>query len=88
MEDRQSAARSLGDPETKDKLRQVVRPNSISRTLRKAGVALLLSPDPITDIPGAIMLGASIAAKKKDPMSASSVLEEARKLMSEIDESI
>jgi len=88
MTDRESAARSLGDAATKDNLKQVAKPNSVSRTLRKAGLALMLSPDPVTDIPAAIMLGASLAAKRKDPMSAASVVAEARKLISEIDGSM
>ena len=65
-------------------LRQVARPNSISKTLRRAGVALLLSPDPFTDVPGAIMLGASIATRNKDPLSPASVFAETRKLLAEM----
>lgn len=74
----------LADIATRSSLSQVVRPNSISRTLRKAGVALILAPDPITAVPGAVMLGASIAARRKEPLSAASVSNEARKLLSEI----
>ena len=74
----------LADPNTKTRVKEVVKPNSVSKTLGKAGVALLLSPDPITDVPGAIMLGASLAMKRSDPLSASSVYAEARKLMSEL----
>ncbi len=69
---------------TRDSLRQVVRPNSISKTLRKAGVALMLSPDPITDVPGVIMLGASFATRGREPLTPSSVFSETRKLLSEI----
>ena len=84
MRERASLAGRLADTATRKSLSQVVRPNSISKTLRKAGVALILAPDPITAVPGAIMLGASVAARRKEPMSASSVFNEAQKLLSEI----
>ena len=84
LSERAKVARCLADGQTHDRLRQVARPNSISKTLRKAGLALMLSPDPITDVPGVIMLGASFAMRKKDPLSHASVLNETRKLLSEI----
>jgi len=84
MSERADLARLLADTRTRESLSQVVRPNSISRTLRKAGVALVLAPDPITAVPGAIMLGASVAAKRKEPLSAASVFAETQKLLSEI----
>ena len=77
-------ARGLADAETRDRLRQVAKPNSVSRTLRKAGVALILAPDPITAVPGAMMLGASLATRRREPLSSSSVFEETRKLLAEL----
>jgi hypothetical protein len=84
LAERASLARKLADRESKNTLKQVARPNSISRTMRKAGVALLVSPDPFTNVPGAIMLGASLATRKKDPLSPASLLAETRKLMAEM----
>ncbi len=78
----------MADAETRERLKQVVKPNSISRTMRKVGVALLLSPDPITDVPGAIMVGVSFAARGKDPLRPASVFEETQKLLSEIGSSL
>jgi hypothetical protein len=77
-------ARRLADAGTRDALRQVAKPNSLSGTLRKAGVALILAPDPITAIPGAVMLGASFATRAREPLSPASLCNEARKLLSEI----
>ena len=74
----------LADKESRNSLRQVARPNSISRTLRKAGVTLMLSPDPLTDIPGAIMLGASVVTRNKEPLRPASVFAETRKLLAEM----
>jgi len=77
-------ARCLADAETCKRLREVARPNSISRTLRRAGVALILAPDPITAVPGAMLLGASFATRGKEPLSPTSVFEETRKLLDEV----
>jgi hypothetical protein len=79
-----AVASAVGDRETKARLRQVVKPTSVSRTLRKAGVALILAPDPITAVPGAMMLGASFVAKQREPLNASSVFEETRRLLAEM----
>jgi hypothetical protein len=75
---------SLADVETRDKLRHLVRPTSISKTLRRAGVGLVLAPDPITVVPGAILLGVSFATRGREPLSPASVFNETRKLLAEI----
>ena len=77
-------ARRLADQETTKRLREVVKPNSLSRTLRKAGVALILAPDPITAVPGAVLLGASLATRGRQPLGPASVFEETRKLLDEM----
>jgi hypothetical protein len=84
LNDRADLAAALADKGTRDSLRQVARPNSISKTLRRAGVALILAPDPITAVPGAVLLGASLAAKGKEPMSVASVFKETRKVLDEM----
>ena len=84
MQERGAVAAGLADAKTQEGLKQVARPNSISRTLRKAGVALILAPDPITAVPGAMMLGASFATKGREPLSPASVVEETRKLLAEM----
>ncbi len=84
MGDRGAVAGALADRGTREGLRQVARPNSLSKTLRKAGVALILAPDPITAVPGAVMVGASFAARGREPLSAASVFSETRKILDEI----
>jgi len=84
MKDRAAAAGALANADTRDALKQVMRPNSLSRTLRRAGVALILAPDPFTAVPGAVMLGASFAARGKEPLSAASVVIETRKILDEM----
>jgi hypothetical protein len=85
MLERRAVAAALADTETRERLRQVVRPNSISKTLRKVGVALILAPDPITAVPGAMMLGASFATRRREPLTPASVVEETQKLLAEMD---
>ncbi len=86
-QDRAQVGGSLSNAETKKKLNQVVRPNSPSKTLRKVGVAVLLSPaplGPIVDIPGVVLLGASYAMKKGEPESIESVFKATRSLLREL----
>lgn len=66
----------------------MAKPNSLSGALRKTGVALIVAPDPISAVPGAVMLVASLAAKRREPIKPASVLEEARKLLDELGSSI
>jgi hypothetical protein len=77
-------AQRVADVETRDVLKQVAKPNSISKTMRKAGIGLILAPEPVTAVPGAIILGASIAMRGREPLGAASVVSETRKLLSEI----
>ena len=86
-QDTTQVARSLSNGETKRRLNHVVKPNSASKTLRKVGMAVLLSPDPlgpIADIPGAVLLGASYAMKKREPESIESVFKATRSLLQEL----
>ncbi len=74
----------MADTATRERLKDVARPNSISGTLRKTGVALILAPDPITAVPGAVMLGASVVAGRRTPLSHAAVFEETRRLIAEL----
>ncbi len=47
----------------------------------------MLSPDPITNIPGAALIASSYLLKKKEPSSVESLVREARKIMREIESS-
>ena len=85
MKERSALAGQLADPQTKEKLKQVAKPNSLTKTLRRTGVALIIAPDPITAIPGVVMLGASLATRKREPTTPASVFEETQKILSEMD---
>lgn len=85
LDDRQTAAKSLADAGTRKALKAVAKPNSVSGALRKAGVALILAPDPVTGVAGVVMVGASLAARGKKPLSPTAVYEETQKLLKEMD---
>ena len=84
LRERATVAERLADAETRDGLKQVARPNNISKMMRKAGIGLIMAPDPITAVPGAIILGASFATRGREPLSPTSVFNETRKLLAEI----
>ncbi len=66
-------------------LEKVVRPKSLVGGIKKAGVILMLAPDPITGIPGAALLASSYVLKKREPSSIKTLVLEARRLLREID---
>lgn len=88
LKERGEVASAIADAKTKSALKQAVKPNSLSKSLRTAGVALIVLPEPLTAVPGAIMIGASYAIKGKEPASVSTVYDEASKLFDEINSSI
>ncbi|HUI01294.1 MAG TPA: hypothetical protein VLX56_06665 [Nitrososphaerales archaeon] len=84
MRDRAAVAKGLADGATRRRLKDVAKPNSMTKTMRRAGVGLVLAPDPLTSVAGAVVIGASLAAKKRDPLSSSSVSEELARLAKEL----
>ena len=78
-EDRLSVAAGVANPSTTQSLRMAAKPPDVSRTLRKAGAVLIISPDPFTDVPAAALLGASIAMKGREAASIESLAKEAAK---------
>ena len=83
-QDRAHVAKSISNAETRKVLDDVVKPRSISKTLRKLGIMILLSPDPlgpITDVPGAVLLSASYLMKGREPIGVESVFREAQQAL-------
>ena len=64
--DKVDVARVIADKATSKSIRLAVKPPRVASSLRKAGVLFLLAPDPITAVPGAIMVGASYVAKRRE----------------------
>ncbi len=53
--------------------------------MKKAGVALILSPDPVTGVPGAALLLSAYALKKKEPSSIDTLVRQANKILRDIE---
>ncbi len=66
-------------------LQDAVRPRSLSSGIRKAGIALMLSPDPLTDIPGIALLASAYLIKKRDPSSIKTLMNEARRVIRDVE---
>jgi hypothetical protein len=67
------------------RLNKVSKPNSPSSTLKKAGVALIVvTPDPVTAVPGVALIIASYAAKRNEPAKLDDVAAETRKILRDI----
>lgn len=77
-------ANRMGNAQVRRSLKQLARPNSVSGTLRKAGAVLLLSPDPLSDIPAIAMIATSFIMKRREPLSLSSTVVEAGKTLREL----
>ena len=83
--DRLGAAENLSSSVTSKRLRAVVDPPDISKSLKKAGTALvIIPPDPISDVAGLALIGAGIVMRSRKPMSLDSMLEETRKTLREL----
>jgi hypothetical protein len=52
--------------------------------MRKAGIALIVTPDPISGVPGVALLASSFVMKKREPASLESLAQETRKALREI----
>lgn len=75
-QDRVETARAVGNPETKTRLKMVVDPPNMSKTLRNVGIVLLVTPDPFSGIPGAALLGASYAVRGREAANLQSLASE------------
>lgn len=84
-EAKSQVAGSLDTTSTKSQLKNLTRPGSPSSAMRKAGVALIVvTPDPVTAVPGVALIAASYAYKKKEPTNLSDLAAETRKMLRDI----
>jgi len=67
-------------------LRQVSAPGSPSSALKKAGVALIVvTPDPITSVPGVALIAASYATRRSEPTKLEDLASETKKVLRDIE---
>lgn len=76
---------SLSSREVSESLGNVLHPKSLAGGMKKAGVALILSPDPVTGVPGAALLLSAYALKKKEPSSIDTLVRQANKILRDIE---
>ncbi|MDG7013977.1 MAG: hypothetical protein JRN11_01060 [Nitrososphaerota archaeon] len=62
----------------------LTKPKSPSSTMKKAGIALIAAPDPVTGVAGVALLASSFALKKKEPTKIADIATETRKILREI----
>ncbi len=81
---RAGVASTLDSSPLRRSVEQVVRPKTISGGMRKVGVVLVASPDPITDIPGVALLASSFVLKKREPANLNSLALETTRVMRDL----
>ena len=64
--------------------RRALKPVSMASGMRKAGIALIATPDPITGVPVVALLASSFIAKRKEPAGLDHHARETRKLMRDL----
>jgi len=85
QEAKTDVASSLDTKHTARHLNNVSRPKSPSSALKKAGVALIVvTPDPVTAVPGVALIAASYATKRNEPAKLDDLAMETRKLLRDI----
>ena len=83
--DRSSVAESLDLTKVQSRTRAVTNPSSPSSTMKKAGILLLVgTPDPFTAVPGAALLAASYASKRRAPARLDDVAAEASRILEDV----
>lgn len=62
----------------------LTKPKSPSSTMKKAGIALIAAPDPITGVAGVALVATSFAMKKNEPTSLENLAHETRKILRDL----
>jgi hypothetical protein len=84
-EARSNVASSVDTKDVSRQLSRVSKPNSPSSALKKAGVALIVvTPDPITAVPGVALIAASYATKRNEPAKLDDLAAETKKILRDI----
>lgn len=82
--DKAKVARELDHTQVQEHLGRVVKPKSVAGGMKKVGLLLMASPDPITDVPGVALLASSYMMKKKEPANLGHLAHETKKLLREL----
>lgn len=82
--ERSEVASALDATRVKDHVQRAAKPSSLAGGMKRAGVALMVTPDPFTDVAGVALLAGSLAMKRKEPAGLEHLAAETRKLMKEL----
>lgn len=82
--ERAETAEAVKSTESVRATRRALKPASMASGMRKAGIALIATPDPITGVPGVALLASSFVAKRKEPAGLDHLAKEARKLLRDL----
>lgn len=77
-------AKDLDPTSVNEHLERVVRPKSMASGMKKLGLALAASPDPITDVPAMALIASSYVMKRREPTNLSHLALEAKKILRDI----
>jgi hypothetical protein len=77
-------SRALDSEETARSLRRLTHPSSLNGTVRKAGIALALAPEPVTTAVGLGMIAGSLVMKRREPASLGDLADEAVKQLGDL----
>ena len=85
QEAKSDVASSIDTKHTAHHLNNVAKPKSPSSSLKKVGVALIVvTPDPVTAVPGVALIAASYLAKRNEPAKLEDLAVETRKILRDI----
>lgn len=83
-DEKASVATALDTAAVKGQVQRAAKPNSLAGGMKKAGVALLVAPDPITDVAGVALLAGSVAMKRSEPAGLDHLAAETRKMLKDL----
>jgi hypothetical protein len=66
-------------------VQKLTKPNSPSAAMKKAGVALIVAPDPVTGVAGVALVASSFVLKGKEPASLAHLAQEARRVLRDVE---
>ena len=82
--DRAKIAGAVDSIGLKRQFRDLTKPPSLGGGMKKAGIALIAFPDPITGVPGVALLASSLVMRGREPANLDGLAQEARKITREI----
>lgn len=84
VEDKAGVSSTVDTAQVSKNFRRLTNPSSPSKAMKKAGIALIAAPDPVTAVPGVALLASSVVLKKNEPTNLGNLALETRKVLREL----